>query len=187
MAKQAIKNELVRSKILNMARKKDRQQYTLLIIGIYSGFRISDILALTVGDVIGQDNFNVLEIKTLKTKAKKTYRKVLIHDCIKKAVKVFAEERELGLDDFIFYSSKNGNKAINSSTARRWLNFYGDKFGLDLSTHSLRKTFGFMNYTASNGNLSLIQSMLNHESQADTLKYIGIEQDDIDDMIRKMQ
>ena len=181
MAKQAIRDEKTRNKILRLARSKDIRHFTLLVIGIYSGFRISDILAMKVGDILGADNFKIKEAKTKKL------RYLPIHPKIIKTVRKMASELELTFNDLIFHTDKDKTKPINTSTCRRWMSYYGDKFGLDLSTHSMRKTFGYINYVNTGGDLSILQTMLNHKSQSDTLRYIGIEQDDINNAVLSMK
>ena len=51
---------------------------------------------------------------------------------------------------------------------------------IKIGTHSLRKTFGYHHYKKFN-NLPLLQKILNHSSSSTTLRYIGLEQDIIDD------
>jgi len=50
-----------------------------------------------------------------------------------------------------------------------------------IGTHTLRKTFGYWAYKDGK-DLSLIQKLLNHASPAVTLAYIGITQDELDDV-----
>lgn len=50
-----------------------------------------------------------------------------------------------------------------------------------IGTHTLRKTFGYHAYN--NGyDITLIQKLFNHSSPAVTLRYIGITQDEIQDL-----
>ena len=49
-----------------------------------------------------------------------------------------------------------------------------------IGTHSLRKTFGYHHYKKF-GNLPLLQKIFNHSSSSVTLRYIGLEQDIIDE------
>ena len=52
-----------------------------------------------------------------------------------------------------------------------------DKIG----THTLRKTFGYHAYN--NGyDITLIQKLFNHSTPAITLRYIGITQEELDDV-----
>ena len=47
-----------------------------------------------------------------------------------------------------------------------------------IGTHSLRKTWGYFVYKRTK-NLAIIMKILNHSSISQTLKYIGIEQEDL--------
>jgi site-specific recombinase XerD len=48
-----------------------------------------------------------------------------------------------------------------------------------VGTHTLRKTFAYHTYRQTK-DLALVQRLLNHTSSGDTLRYLGIEQDDLD-------
>ena len=50
-----------------------------------------------------------------------------------------------------------------------------------IGTHTLRKTFGYHAYK--NGyDIEIIQKLFNHSSPSITLRYIGITQDNLDDV-----
>lgn len=49
-----------------------------------------------------------------------------------------------------------------------------------IGTHSMRKTFGYHHYKKYK-NIALLQKIFNHSSPQITLRYIGVEQDEIDD------
>ena len=49
----------------------------------------------------------------------------------------------------------------------------------NIGTHSMRKTFGYHHYKQFK-DVALLQKIFNHSSQQITLRYIGIEQDQID-------
>ena len=50
-----------------------------------------------------------------------------------------------------------------------------------IGTHTLRKTFGYHAYN-SGYDIELIQKLFNHSALSITLRYIGITQDDMDDV-----
>ena len=54
------------------------------------------------------------------------------------------------------------------------------KFPLNIGAHTLRKTFGYHHYKKYN-DIVLLQKIFNHSSPSVTLRYIGIEQDTIDE------
>lgn len=81
------------------------------------------------------------------------------------------------------FPSRKGDKAISRIQAYRILNTAADRAGLniEIGTHTLRKTFAFHAYK--NGtDLALLQTILNHSSQRETLVYLCVEQKQIDDV-----
>lgn len=149
----------------------------LFIFGINSGLRISDILKLKVGDVRGQDSITLNEQKT--SKAKRFILNRSIKEAVEKLIPADATDSE-----YLFRSRKGENKPITRTAAYRILNAAAKRAGIDdkigaFGCHSLRKTFGYFAYKAGT-DLALLQSIFNHSSQADTLKYIGINQDQVD-------
>ncbi|NME91592.1 site-specific integrase [Bacillus velezensis] len=164
---------------INAIKKALRGRDLLLFtIGINSGLRISDILALKVGDVRGKDFVAITEGKTKKSK------RFFFNAAIKKAVADLIPT-EANDDDWLFPSRK-GSKAITRVRAYGILNEAVERAGLSeklgtIGCHSLRKTFGYHAYK--NGtDLSLLQSIFNHSKQSVTLRYIGINQDRIDEV-----
>jgi len=59
----------------------------------------------------------------------------------------------------------------------------GESVGLrNIGTHSLRKTFGYHVYNKSGGDIGLVQKLLNHSISKDTLQYIGIDREKMDNV-----
>ncbi|WP_409305632.1 tyrosine-type recombinase/integrase [Peribacillus sp. SCS-155] len=151
----------------------------LFVFGINSGLRISDILKLKVGDVRGKDSILVREQKT--SKSKRFIFNKSIKDAVKQCIPTSA-----GDDEYVFKSRKGDNKPITRVAAYRILNDAAERAGVadnigPIGTHSMRKAFGFHAYK--NGtDLVWLQSIFNHSSQAVTLKYIGINQERIDEV-----
>jgi integrase len=147
----------------------------LFIIGINSALRISDILNLKVGDVRGKD---AIVLKEKKTRKRKKFR---INQAIHKAVKELVPTN--AKDDEWLFPSRKGDKPITRVQAWRILNDAAKRAGVDIEigTHSLRKTFAYFAYK-SGVDISLLMDALNHSSQRETLRYIGITQEQIDDV-----
>ena len=55
----------------------------------------------------------------------------------------------------------------------------------NIGTHTMRKTFGYHSFKMGH-DLSQIQSLLNHSSQKETLRYIGITRDQLDKVYEKI-
>lgn len=144
----------------------------LFSLGINSGLRISDILALNVIDV---KNKNFIEIREVKTNK---YKRFPINKFLRKEIKNFVKNRDFY--EPLFLTQKN--KRLDRVQAYKILNKAVQQANLNIriGTHSLRKTFGYHHYKKF-GNLPLLQKIFNHSSSSVTLRYIGLEQDIIDE------
>lgn len=152
----------------------------LFIIGINSGLRISDILKLKVGDVRGKDGITLKETKTAKSK------RFVFNRSIKEVVRDNIL-KEADANEYLFRSRKGDNKPISRVQAYRILNDAAERAGIDgaIGTHTLRKTFGYHSYQ--NGtDIALLMRIFNHSSQAITLRYIGITQEQIDEVYTRI-
>lgn len=148
----------------------------LFIFGINSSLRISDILSLKVGDVRGKISLILREKKTGK---RKEFR---LNQAIINAVRELVSDSAAD-DDWLFPSKRNPNKPLDRTQAWRILNEAAKRAGVDvhIGTHTLRKTFAYHRYQAG-VDLAQLMVALNHSSQRETLRYIGIEQEEIDDL-----
>lgn len=148
------------------------KNHLLIAYALYTGLRISDILMANVGDSMA-GIWTGKEIKTGKTKVVKLNAK------LQGIINYYVASNKLNGTDYLFFSSKDRTKPIGRNRADKIIRYAGDMIGLDtLSAHSLRKTFGYLAYK--NGtDISLLMEIFNHSSQAITLRYIGITQDDI--------
>lgn len=147
----------------------------LFTVGINSSLRISDILNLRVKDV-SNDYIEMIEQKTGKTK------RIKINNAIKSAVKSLVPS-DAKPDDWLFPSRK-GDKPISRVQAWRILNAAASRAGLRnirFGTHSMRKTFAYHAYKTG-VDLPLLMRVLNHSSEKETLRYIGIESEQIDEV-----
>lgn len=147
----------------------------LFTVGINSSLRISDILPLRVKDV-SDDYIYVSEKKTGKSK------RIRVNNAIKKAVKQLVPQ-DAQADDYLFPSRK-GNAPISRVQAWRILNAAADRAGIGhirFGTHSMRKSFAYHAYK-SGVELPLLMRVLNHSSEKETLRYIGIEDEQIDEV-----
>jgi site-specific recombinase XerD len=147
----------------------------LVVFGINSGLRISDILKITHED-LKNDSITLMESKTNKK------RVIKLNDNIKKAY-VLLQERGTNDKGAIFLTNQ---KTVYS---RQYINrtlkeIFGSK-SLSISTHSLRKTFGrrvWENNQESDKALIYLSEIFNHSSTAITKRYLGIRQEEFDDI-----
>ncbi|MFS0784755.1 site-specific integrase [Bacillus sp. 1P06AnD] len=150
------------------------RNYFLFLMGINTGLRISDLLGLTVGQVRGKSHLILIEQKTGKHKRFKLNSDLQAH----------ITEYSAGMedDDFLFKSLR-GECPIKRVQAWKILNSAAEVVGLnEIGTHTLRKTFGYHFYQKYK-DIAILQEIFNHSSPSVTMRYIGINQDIIDEAI----
>lgn len=167
---EAMKKELLRS---------SQRDHLMFVIGINLGLRISDLLALKVGDVAGKDAYTLREEKTGKT------RRVNLK-AVRQAIADYTDG--MSADAYLFTSRNSGSdgesRPIDRTQAYRILNDAARKVGIQdaIGTHTLRKTFGYHHYKKFK-DVATLQEIFNHSSPSITKRYIGIRQDEIDETL----
>lgn len=173
----------------------------LFIVGINFGLRVSDLRMLRFSNLINdnltfKDSFAVFEKKTRNTRKRKKNRYITINTAVIEAVTLFLENKSgVSLSDYMFRSEANRGKydnvPLSIKSIDRILKGFATDLGLNtkMSTHTLRKTFCYHQMLMSHNDarkLLLLQKMLNHSSPAQTLDYIGITAEEIDEAYKKL-
>lgn len=178
---EAIKDAKMIDNLKRYLRNRSPRDYCLFVLGINSGLRVSDLLALKVGDVMaGKKPVDRIVVMETKTGKKKQFP---LSDNAKSALTEYLKSRPGASPDEPLFKSRVGNRPITRNQAYRILNDAAKAVGLKgtFGTHTLRKTFGYQLY-ARGIDVTRIQTMLNHSSPGVTLRYIGITQEEIDDI-----
>lgn len=156
--------DAAQGKGMKLIRSGENPNFGLLIIcGINLGMRISDLLQLTYGD-LRQAEINIKEKKTGKP------RTLTMNDNIQQAMQYFANENP----NFKAFRSQKGSSYSTQHVNRLMKQYFSGK---DISSHSLRKTFGrrvWNNYGQSENALMYLSELFNHTSMGLTRKYLGI-------------
>lgn len=184
--------------LINSERYRDNM---LFIVGINFGLRVSDLRLLRFSNLINEnltfkDSFAVFEKKTRNTRKRKKNRYITINHAVVEAVTLYLEHTPgVCLSDYMFTSqSNNGISAdgpLTTQSIDRILKGIARDLGLNIkvSTHTLRKTFCYHQMVMSHNDsrkLLLLQKMLGHASPAQTLDYIGITAEEIDEAYKKL-
>jgi integrase len=151
----------------------------MFVLGINTALRISDLLSLKVSDVLSRKGkvLDTVEIHEHKTGKMKQFQ---LNKSVKETLANYLKTRPNPTSDEPLFPSRNGGPLCRWR-ARRILHEAGEAVGLDkIGTHSLRKTFGYHVYRKTGGNLGLVQKLLNHSTSGDTLRYIGIDKEEMD-------
>ena len=172
----------------------------LFIVGINFGLRVSDLLQLRYYMLLDDDltfrtSFPILEKKTRNTRKVRKNRYITINDAVVEAVTMYLRNlNEQGInckmDDYLFKSESNRGSNLNRPMTRMSVDRILKGIASDLnlstkvSTHTLRKTFGYHQMVMSGNDprkLMLLQKMFGHSTSAQTLDYIGITSEEIED------
>lgn len=173
---QPIRSQLKIEEMRRELRKKSKRNEFLFIFGINSGLRISDILPLRVKDVKGKSFILIKEIKTKKN------RKVILLKQLQLAIEEYC--KDMKPSEFLFKSIKT-NRPISRVQAYRILSDAAKEVGLEeIGSHSLRKSFGYWFYKSTK-DVAILQEIFGHSSPSITMRYIGINDDNIEQAYEK--
>ena len=184
---QPIRNKKTLENFRNYYKKEENKprNYALIVFGLNSALRISDILKLKWKDVCNSTGYLEHIIVTEKKTGKKNV--LALNRATKEALDYYRKTIEtIDSEHYIFSSQKFKDEPITRSQAFRIIQKAAQKCGMKepVSCHSLRKTFGY--YAWKNGTPpALLMSIYNHSSYEITKRYLGIEQLDKDEVYEK--
>lgn len=123
-------------------------------------------------------------------------KKIYLNKAVKKAIKLYLQNSDLNYDDFLFTSNSNNSKNINKPLTLKGVNKMLKQLAIDcklpqmnMSTHTLRKTFGYHMYMDNIQDprcLRKLQKIFQHSSAAQTLDYIGITNEEIEKSYKEL-
>ena len=150
--------------------KRNKRDLLLFVMGTNTGLRVSDILALDVEDVKNKDFIDIVEKKTGK------HKRFPINDKIKGLIQNFTLNKK---EEEPLFKTIYDNR-MERTYAYRVVNRACKKIGMQekIGTHTMRKTFGYHHYHKFR-DVALLQKIFNHYSPSVTLRYIGIDQEEI--------
>ena len=160
------------------------RNYVLLIMGIYTAARISDLLTLRWSDVYNQTgqcfrrHLILSEHKTGKRRA------IALNDKVIDALKLYLPHRK---SEYIFDNGRG--EPLSRVQAWRIMNDATAEIGLEetVACHGLRKTWGYHAWTSQAVSPVVIMDVYNHSSYDITKRYLGVEQDDLDKAYLEMK
>ena len=168
--------------VKRQAQLMGRQQYLMVLLGLNTGLRISDILQITVGDIQERGYIVRREIKTGKQ------TEIRFHPAVVSEIKRLTADRPM--DELLFMSRQIGRsrKSVSRGTAYKWIVSACRRAGMTepVGCHTLRKTYGYHHYMQ-NRDVVLLMMHFNHSSEAVTLRYIGVTQDQINRTTQKFR
>ncbi len=173
-----IKNKKDINAIEQYLKEQNERNYVIWVLGLNSGLRVSDIVGLNVSDVVDKTHITVIEKKTQKRKS------FYINNKLKRVLKIYTKNRKP--EEPLFtgkYGKRLDRKEVYRFIVKACLEL---KIKTKVSTHTMRKTFGYHHYKKFK-NPIILQKILNHSSIRTTMIYIGIEQDEIDNSYKNFE
>ena len=175
----------------DIAREHDAHRKTgevcwelILLVGLNTSLRVSDFRRFRVSDLRGHDYAQMQAKKTGKE------ARVLINPRARKDINRLLAGRKP--DEYIFQSRQKDpitHKArpITRQRCYQIINSIARQAGVEerIGCHTLRKTFGYHYYKLT-GDVVSLQRILGHSFQRETLVYIGVVQEDIDESLMKL-
>lgn len=166
------------------------RNYAIIIVGLNTALRISDILRLTYDSVYkDEDVRNYIVIKEQKTGK---INKVLLNYETRRVLEEYRKElvktkmHQSG-NLYLFPSPQKADAPLSRQQAYRIVTAAAEAAELEecVSCHSLRKTFGYHAWKQGADPI-VIMLIFNHSSFAITKRYLCIEQDDKDSVYRNI-
>lgn len=174
--------------VLALHRKKQRN-VALFTLGIETGFRITELLSLTIGDVY--KNGAVLDMVSVSRKNMKRKREGrslpltrVAKDAISDLIKGLCEDGYWQSTDYLFQSTRKGNQKVSRTQVWQIINDAAKEVGINgrIGTHSMRKTFArryrewlieqMVTHRRHIEPMREVQKALGHKSIESTEKYI---------------
>jgi integrase len=180
------------AQIKNLLRGQRRYRDLLLFtVGINSALRVSDLLTLKINDFVDTDgqvqvDFSIREAKRDKRNV------VTINDSIREALGEYLAAYP-GItsnpNNYVFFNTKTNDytEPIKRGMVWKFIDEICHAVGLrgNFGAHTLRKTWGY-HARMSGVELALIMHKLNHNNLAYTKRYIGITDDELAEVARKL-
>lgn len=167
---------------LNQFHRRDpnfHRDRALFIVGVYTGFRASELLSLRVKDIEQYGCImDTIEVQRRHMKGKRQSRQIVLHKYAREALRrLLGHYKEAGVklcpDTPVFLSREGTQHAIGYVRFYQILKecFEKAKLSGKLACHSLRKTFARLFLVKSNDNILGLQRMLGHSSPTVTMAY----------------
>lgn len=167
--------------------KENPRNYLLVITSMNTALRISDVLTLKWKDVYSVSQCRYKSHITLREQKTGKNNTLLLNQAVIDALKLYAAGKKLYEEQYLFQSQKGENMPITRQQAFRIVRKAALFAGLEehISCHSLRKTFGY--YAWKQGaSPALLMKIYNHSSFQVTQRYLGIDQEEKDDVYLKV-
>ena len=170
--------DIQRIKTLLENRPRD---FCLFVLGINSAYRANELLSLTVGQVAHLKPGDRLDLKQSKNSR---YRAVTINNSVATGLARCLEWHPDPQPSASLFRSQKSHAALLVSTLSNMAKDWCAEAGLvgSFGSHTLRKTWGYHQRKTFNKPLSLLTKAYGHASEAQTLSYLCIQPEEMEEL-----
>jgi integrase len=185
---------LIEVSLARAGRYRDR---LMLLLMVSTGYRISELLTLRVGQLTTPEGQVVREVSVARRNLKGgrgahakgvRSRRVVLNDRARLAIGDYLAALRVHptADTYVFRSLKGSNEPIRRGQAFHVIKSAAQNAGLDstfIGSHSCRKAFAKAMFTASGNSLIAVQRLLNHRSPMTTAAYLETTREELDALV----
>ena len=156
----------------------------LFILGINTGLRVQDLLSLKVGDIKQSQVGDRVVLREKKTQKENVF---MVNKDIKDALDDYLKTVDAKDEHFLFKSRKGSNYAITTYAVTMYVQQWCDAIHLpgNYGAHSLRKTWCYHQRKTYGTSWEVIAKRLNHSSPSITRRYIGVKEEEVEEILMK--
>jgi integrase len=154
----------------------------LFTMGINNGLRVGDLLQLKVKDVVSLKAGDKLIIRESKTNKDNV---MVVNKAVHKVLRKYFDRIKPNPEDYLFASNKIKGKPLKIESVNRMVKSWCRSINLksNYGAHTLRKTFGYIQRTVYGVGFEVLSKRFNHSSPAVTMRYLGIEDKEVHDIL----
>lgn len=172
------------------------RNFAIFVVGINTAYRASELLSIRLGQVRHLRPGDRLEIKQKKTKKHRAVTmNTTCYDGIQKLLDhlgrkaLRAKDLSWVDDDAFLFAGRNSNRALSVPTLNNLVKDWCRKVNLkgNYGSHSLRKTWGYMQRIKQDTPIPLLMQAFGHASQQQTLSYLCIQDEEIESIYAALE
>ena len=180
----AVKTSEDTKRVAELLLKHRGQLYAdIWMLGVNMALRISDLLAISMDEATSAVRAGKLIVKEGKTGKR---REIALNATAKGIITRRRASESAATWLFEVNSNRAKGKAVSRISVGRVFKEIGDVIGVNIGTHSMRKTLGWNMHNAGVP-IERICKVLNHSDPSVTMAYIGLDQQTIDDDMHEFE
>jgi len=153
------------------------------LLSINTNLRASDLLRIKAEEVRYLVPGDILQLREKKTKKSRT---ITLNKSAVDSIQLLLNCNEYEDADYLFKSQRG---VLTVPSVNRLVKSWCKQINLpgNYGSHTLRKTFGYMQRTQINTGIPELMAMFNHSTQKQTLDYLCIQPDEIKDAYMNLE